>query len=154
MDLQYKVYDGVRHPRAFEVARKPGAAVDFSALRDARQALVVTFKRSGQAVPTPVNFGLDEEGRLYFRSEPHVAKIRRIRRDPHVRVGPCNVRAKPLGPLAEGRARVLSPEESDRAYAAIEANWSPPMRVFEKGADRIGIDMVYVEIEPLRKDEI
>src|SRR3954447_20611988 len=99
MDLQYKVYDRARHPRAFEVARAQGTASDFSALRGARQALVVTFKRSGEPVPTPVNFGLDDQGRLYFRCEPDVAKIRRLGRDPHVRVGPCNIRGKPLGPM-------------------------------------------------------
>ena len=149
MDLQYRVYDRARHPRAFEVAREEGSGRDFSALRGARQALVVTFKRSGEPVPTPVNFGLDGEGRLYFRSEPHVAKIRRIRRDPHVRVVPCNLRGKPLGPVAEGRARVLPSAEEERAYAAIEANWSPGMKVFEKGADRLPVEMVYVEVEPV-----
>ena len=148
MDAQYRVYDRMRHRRAFEVAREPGTAADFSALRGARQALVVTFKRSGEPVPTPVNFGLDDEGRLYFRTEPHVAKVRRIRNDPHVRVGPCNMRGKPTGPLSEGSARVLAATESEHAAAAVAANWSPAMRVFERTGDRIGVDMVYVEVTP------
>jgi PPOX class probable F420-dependent enzyme len=149
MDLQYKLFDRARHPRALEAAREAGTAPDFSTLRGARQALVVTFKRSGTPVATPVNFGLDEQGRLYFRSEPHVAKIRRIRRDARVRVGPCNLRGKPLGPMAEGRARVLPAEEEERAYAALAANWSAAMTVLEKGADRMPLEMVYVEVEPV-----
>jgi uncharacterized protein len=149
LDLQYRVLDRARHPSAMEMAGQQGTTGDFSALRGARQALVVTFKRSGQPVPTPVNVGLDHDGRLYFRSEPRVAKIRRIQRDPHVRVAPCNFRGKPLGPMAEGRARVLPPEDEERAYAAIEANWSPGMKVFEKGADRLPVEMVYVEVEPV-----
>ena len=149
LDLQYRVLDRARHRRAFEAAREQGTAGDFSALRAARQALVVTFKRSGEAVPTPVNFGLDDAGRLYFRSEPRVAKIRRIERDPHVRVAPCSFRGKPLGPMAEGRARVLPPDEEERAYRAIEENWSPGMKVFEKGADRLPVEMIYVEVEPV-----
>lgn len=148
MDAQYRLYDRMRHPRAFEVAREEGTATDFSALRGARQALLVTFKRSGEPVPTPVNFGLDDAGRLYFRSEPHVAKIRRIANDPHVRVGPCNVRAKPTGPLAEGRARVVGPDERDHAERTVAANWSRPMRVFERAGDGLGIDMAYVEVTP------
>jgi uncharacterized protein len=150
IDAQYRVYDRMRHNRAFEVARSPGSAADFDALRGARQALVVTFKRSGEPVPTPVNFGLDGEGRLYFRSERRVAKIRRIENDPHVRVGPCNFRGKPTGPLAEGRARVLSSGESDRAYAAIAANWGPGSRPYEKVADRYLDDKTaaYVEVSP------
>jgi uncharacterized protein len=150
IDAQYRVYDRMRHPRAFEAARSPGSAADFSALRGSRQALVVTFKRSGEPVPTPVNFGLDDEGRLYFRSERRVAKVRRIEKDPHVRVGPCNFRGKPTGPLAEGRARVLPPEGTEHAYAAIAANWGPGSRPYEKVADRYLDEetAAYVEVTP------
>jgi uncharacterized protein len=148
MDAQYRVYDRLRHPRAFEVAREPGTAADFSAMRGARQALVVTFKRSGEPVPTPVNVGLDDDGRLYFRCEPHVAKLRRIARDPHVRVGPCNMRGKPTGPMAEGRARVVPAEEQEHAARVVASNWSAPMRVFERTGDRIGLDTAYVEVTP------
>jgi uncharacterized protein len=148
MDVQYRVYDRIRHPRAFEVAREEGTARDFSGLSGARQALVVTFKRSGEPVPTPVNFGLGDDGRLYFRSEPHVAKLRRIRNDPHVRVGPCNIRGKPTGPMTEGRARILSPEENGTAHRALSSNWSAGMRRFENTADRFGIDAAYVEVTP------
>jgi PPOX class probable F420-dependent enzyme len=148
MAAQYKVYDRMRSKRAFDAAREPGTAPDFEHMRGARQALVVTFKRSGSPVPTPVNFGLDDEGRLYFRSEPDTAKIRRIERNPHVRVGPCGLFATPHGPLVEGTARVLPPEESERAQAALAANWTPGMRLFERGADRIGVETAYVEVTP------
>ena len=148
MAVQYKVYDRMRHPRAFEVARERGTASDLSALRGARQCLVITFRRSGEPVPTPVNFGLSDDGRLYFRSEPHVAKIKRIQRDPHVRVCPCNLRGKPTGPVAEGTARVLPAEESDRAAEIVASNWSAWMRPFERAGDRIGMPSVYVEITP------
>jgi PPOX class probable F420-dependent enzyme len=146
--LQYKVLDGLRHPRAFEVASQPGTEADFAGLRGARQCLVVTFKRSGEPVPTPVNFGLSDEGKLYFRCEPYVAKIRRLRRDPHVRVCPCSFRGKPLGPSAEATARVLSDSETEPAHAIIAANWDPASRVLERGIDRIGVELVYVEVTP------
>ena len=148
MAAQYKVYDRMRSKRAFDAAREPGTAPDFEHMRGARQALVVTFKRSGSPVPTPVNFGLDDEGRLYFRSEPHVAKVKRLARDPHVRVCRCNVRGKPRGPAAEGRARVLPPGEEERAAALVAANWRPEVRLVERGYDRIGVPEVYVEVTP------
>ena len=148
MAAQYRVYDRIRHRRAFEVARQEGTAEDFAGLRGVRQCLLVTFKRSGEPVPTPVNFGLSPDGKLYFRSEPHVAKIRRLRRDPHVRVCPCNLRGKPLGPLTEATARVLPESESERAYAVIDTNYRPDVRVIERAYDRIGVPAVYVEVEP------
>jgi uncharacterized protein len=147
-DLQYRMLDRLRHRRAFEVADQPGTAPDFEGLRGARQGLVVTFKRSGEPVPTPVNVGLSEEGRLYFRAEPRSAKVRRIRHDPHVRVCPCNIRGKPTGPVAEGRARVLPQSESARAESAVASNWSLAMKPLERGLDRLPVEMVYVEIEP------
>jgi PPOX class probable F420-dependent enzyme len=147
VDANYRVLDRMRHRHAFEVARKPGTEGDFAGFSGARQCLVITFKRSGEPVPTPVNFGLSA-GRLYFRSEPRSAKVRRIRRDPHVRVAPCNLRGRPTGGTTEGTAHVLSGEEASRADAALAANWTPPMKAMERGMDRLPIEIVYVEVVP------
>jgi len=148
MAAQYRVFDRVRHPRAFEVAREEGTAHDFEGFEGARQALVVTFKRSGEPVPTPINFGLSADGRLYFRSEPHVAKIKRLKRDPHVRVCPCNLRGKPRGPMVECTARVLPEVEEERAHSIVESNWRPDVKLLERTYDRIGVPEVYVELSP------
>ena len=148
-DLQYRALDRARHAGAFEVAREAGTATSFASLRGARQCLLVTFKRSGEAVPTPVNFGLGGDDRVYFRSEPRSAKVRRIRRDPHVRVCACNIRGKPTGPMVEGRARVLAPGESGEAEAAVAGNWSAAMRPLERGLDLLPIETVYVEVVPV-----
>ena len=145
--LQYRIYDRLRHRRAFEVARRRGEAQDMEGLRGHHYCLVVTFKRSEEPVPTPVLFGL-AGGKLYFRTEPDVGKVKRIRNDPHVRVGPCNWRAKPLGPLVEGRARILPPSENEAAYAALRANYTFGQRLYESGLDRLPIEIVYVEVTP------
>jgi uncharacterized protein len=155
MALQYKVFDAIRHPRALEIAAEPGIEADFSAFRTARQCLVVTFKRSGEPVPTPVNFGLSGDAcRLYFRSEPQVAKIRRLERDPRVRLCPCDWRGKPLGPLVQGRARVLPPSQDDWARSIIASNWRPEVRLLELGYDLIGVPQVYIEVTALAAREL
>ncbi|HEX2084436.1 MAG TPA: hypothetical protein VHF89_02025, partial [Solirubrobacteraceae bacterium] len=69
MALQNKLFDRMRHRRAFEAARDPGTATDFAHFRGARQCVVVTFRRSGEPVPTPVNFGLADDRTLLFRTE-------------------------------------------------------------------------------------
>ena len=145
MALQYKLNHLSRHRRALEAAQEPGTAKDFEAFRGARQCLLVTFKRSGEPVPTPVNFGLSD-GRLYFRSEPHVAKIARLRRDPQVRVCPCTFRGKPLGPMVEATARALPESENERADSIIDSNYRADMRLIERGYDRIGVPMLYIEL--------
>ena len=114
--------------------------------------MIVTFKRDGGAVPTPVWFGLDAEGRLYFRTGADVAKVRRIRNDPRVLVAPCTVRGKPLGPSVEATARVLSAEEKEHAETAVQSNYGLGRRLYEGAADAVGGDEVYVEIEPASAD--
>ena len=106
----------------------------------------MSFKRTGEPVPSPVDFGLSPDGKLYVRSEPKVAKVRRIKNDPHVLVCPCNLRGKPLGPLATGTARVLPESEAERAHAIIAANWDPFSRIFERSLDLMRTPLVYIEI--------
>jgi PPOX class probable F420-dependent enzyme len=146
--LQYKVFDRMRHPRAFEIAREEGIVGDFEGLRGHRQCLIVTFKRSGEPVPTPVNFGLSESGKLYFRSEPHVAKVRRLGSDPRVRVCPCSLRGKPRGRLIKATARVVPEPESERAASIVAANWRFDMKPIEHAFDAIGVPVIYIEVTP------
>jgi PPOX class probable F420-dependent enzyme len=147
VDLQYRALERLRPRQAFEDARRPGTVDGLDGLRGTRQCLVVTFKRTGEPVPTVVNFGLAGD-RLYFRSEPRSAKVRRLRRDPHVRVCPCSFRGRPSGPAVEGRARVLSESEARAADTALAGNWTGPMKALERGLDRLPIAMVYIEVEP------
>jgi uncharacterized protein len=152
MAVQNKVFDRLRHKHAFEAAREPGTATDFGHFRGARQCVVVTFRRTGEPVPTPVNFGLADDGTLLFRTEPHVGKLKRLRRDPRVRVFPCNLRGKPLGPAVEGTARVLPETDRERADGVVSGNWDAPTKVVERSYDRIGVPMVYVEVTPDRAE--
>ena len=147
-ELQNKFLDRLRHPAAFDIAGRLGIRSDFSSFRGRRQCLLVTFKRSGDAVPSPVNFGLSDDGLLYLRCEPDSAKLKRLKRDPHVRVCACSFRGKPLGPLVEGTARLLDAAEADRAYAIVAANWDLFNRVYEGAVDRMSVPIAYVEVRP------
>jgi PPOX class probable F420-dependent enzyme len=146
MDLAYPVMNRGRHRKASLAAREPAGAGDFEALRGRRQALVVTYRRSGEPVPTPVNHGLSQDGRLYFRSEPDAWKIKRIAHTPRVLVIPCNLRGKPLGPGCEATARILDGAEREAAERLVNANWSTSMRVAERTLDRLGVPEAYVEV--------
>jgi len=142
-----KVLLGIRHKQAFE-ATEPTAGATIDDLRGHKYALLVTFRRSGEAVPTPVWFGIGGDGRIYFRSEANVGKVKRIRATPRALIGPCNSRGKPEGPMIEARARILPREENDRAEAAIQSNYGLGRKVYEKGADATSLELVYVEVTP------
>jgi uncharacterized protein len=144
-----RFYDRMRHREAFAAARGEPSVLGFEALRGHKYCLLVTFRRSGEPVPTPVWFGLDREGRLYVRTESDAGKVKRIRADGRARVCPASVRGRPEGPLAEGTARILAPEERARAESALKANYGLGRRLYERllgGA--LGADTTYLEVVP------
>jgi PPOX class probable F420-dependent enzyme len=135
----------IRHPEAKQVTS--GASGDLGALDGRKHALVVTFRRSGDAVPTPVWAGF-RDGKVYFRSEKRVGKIKRIRANPRVLVAPCDSRGKPLGEAVEGRARILPAAEEPAAEGAIQSNFGLGRRMYEGVAMSLGPEGVYVEVTP------
>ncbi len=147
LELQNRFYDRIRSKAAYRAGERAGSG-SFDHLKGHKYGLIVTFKRDGEAVPTPVWFGLDGEGRLYFRTGPDVAKVRRIRSNPRVLVAPCTVRGKPRGPSIEGTARELPKEDRERAEAAIQSNYGLGRRLYEGTADAIVADVSYVEVVP------
>jgi PPOX class probable F420-dependent enzyme len=138
------IYLRIRHPKAWdaETSREKG----FDSLRGHKYVLLQSFKRSGEAVPTPIWFGVDD-GKLYFHSYADAIKLKRIRNNPRVLVGPCDVRGKPKGPLVEGRARILSAEEEPHAEKAIQSNYGLGRRIYEAGV-AMRVPGIYVEVEP------
>jgi PPOX class probable F420-dependent enzyme len=147
-DASYWVYDRMRHQSAFASAGEPGTAPDFAGLREHKYALLVTFRRDGTAVPTPVWFALLDDRRLVTHTEERTAKVRRIRRDPRARVFPCDPRGKPLGPGVEATARILeTAEERERAEAGLDRRYGRTRRIYDKVMVDEG-DMIYLELAP------
>jgi uncharacterized protein len=147
VDLQNRFFDRVRS-RAAHGAAERSISGRFDHVKGHKYALIVTFKRDGEAVPTPVWFGLDDAGHLYFRTPSDVAKLRRIRNNARVLVAPCTVRGKPRGPSVEGTARELPEKDRERAEAVIQSNYGLGRRIFEGSADAVVHDIVYVEVVP------
>jgi uncharacterized protein len=147
--LSDRVYHRLRHPDALAAAHADAAGGEgFGALRGHKYCLLVTFKRSGEPVPTPVWFGLDDAGRLVIRSEADAAKVWRIRANSHVRVAPASARGKPLGKLCDGTARELDTGEHARAEATLQANYGLGRRFYEGMSGPLGVKTTYLEITP------
>jgi PPOX class probable F420-dependent enzyme len=75
---------------------------------------VTTFKRDGTAVATPV-WCVEQNGSLLVFSEATSGKVKRIRHDPHVRVGPCSFRGTPRGPAVDADATLIHDTEEVQA---------------------------------------
>ena len=144
-ELSNRFWDSIRREDAATAALGDAGAKGFGHLKGHKYCLVVTYKRGGEPVATPVWFGVDAEGRLYFRAFANAAKLRRIQNDAHVRIAPCTMRGKPLGPAAEGAARVLG-EHDDHAEATIQSNYGTFRRAYESAGGNI--EVRYVEVIP------
>jgi uncharacterized protein len=145
--LQYRLFDRMRHREAFRAAEQEPTGGDFESFQGHHYCLLVTFKRSGDPVPTPVLVGI-EDGKLYLRTDAATAKVARIRNDERVLVGPANSRGKPRGPLVRGIARVVPTSENDVAYAVLKQHYTLGQRLGERMLDLLPIEMAYVEVKP------
>lgn len=83
-----------------------------------RQALLTTFRRSGEGVSTQVGT-VAAGGKLYFMTAADTWKAKRMASNPRVLLAPCNGRGRELGPAVEGRARRLAGDEVTRARALL-----------------------------------
>lgn len=92
---------------------------------------LVTFRRDGRGVPTPVWFARLGD-RLYVFTDGTSAKVKRIRATKKVRIAACDVRGKVTGAWIDGRARVVAePDLVARAYAALRAKYGWQMRLVD-----------------------
>lgn len=71
---------------------------------------VETYRKTGVAVRTPVWF-VEVNSVLCFTTETRSGKVKRLRRNPKVRVAPCKVNGELLGDWHNGTARFLSGDE-------------------------------------------
>jgi len=116
-------------------------------LEACKRALLVTFRRDGTPVPTPVWAARAGEV-LYVRSERGSGKVKRLRRDPRMLVAPCTVRGVPLGAPFEASGRILSGEEEPLAERALAERYGLGREIFERAMDLLRVDMCYLELTP------
>ncbi|MDV3277795.1 MAG: PPOX class F420-dependent oxidoreductase [Nitrososphaerales archaeon] len=89
-----------------------------------------SYKKNGEPKLTPVQ-SLEHDGLIYMRTDPTTWKVKRIRRNSHVRVVPSSMNGKPIGTWVEGEARMLEGEERDQM-----------LNVFRKEYGGIGFSMM------------
>ncbi|HEX4930774.1 MAG TPA: PPOX class F420-dependent oxidoreductase [Gaiellaceae bacterium] len=74
---------------------------------------LTSFRRDGSGVATPVWFVADN-GHLVVETDADSYKVKRIRRDPHVRIAVCDARGRPRGEAVDAEARILPESERER----------------------------------------
>jgi hypothetical protein len=141
--IENRFIDRARSGDAARVAASaPTGRIDD--LRGRKYCVLVTYKKNGDAVPSPLWFGVGD-GKVYAHTSG--VKIKRIERNPSVLVAPTTFRGRPLGPPFAGTARVVPADEADPAERAIAGNYGATRRVYYRlfGQQDLG---VYIEVTP------
>src|ERR1700688_1596844 len=87
-------------------------------IRGQKYVSLTTFRKSGQAVVTPVWFAEQDE-KLYVKTRSDSGKYKRVRNNPQVKIAPCTVRGKVTGPQFSATARVIPPDQWPEAQKAL-----------------------------------
>ena len=77
-----------------------------------------SFKRDGTPVRTPLWFA-EDDGVLYIYTLAKAWKVKRIRRNPRVRLAPCTIRGQVIGPWIEAEARIADAAATAHGHALL-----------------------------------
>ena len=92
----------------------------FAPLQGAKVAQLVTFRRNGHGVATPVGIQL-ANGKVYFTTWSTTGKVKRLAHNPRVTLAPfAKMRRKVIGPTVEGTARRLEGAEVEQLSALFK----------------------------------
>ena len=92
-------------------------------LADERYISITTFRKDGSPASTPVWVVSDDPHRLLVATGAGTWKVRRIKRDPHVRVAGCDVRGRVHGDVVDATARLVDEEALVRELQYEKYGW-------------------------------
>jgi uncharacterized protein len=116
------------------MARTADKPTTLASLADEEYVSITTFRRDGSAAATPVWVVSDDPHRLLIATAAGTWKVRRIRRDPHVRVAGCNARGKVHGEPVEGVAQLVDEEPLVRRLQHEKYGWKMSLLELFSGA--------------------
>ena len=106
----------------------------FDTLSKARYVNLETFRKNGTGVQTPVWAAPDGDELVIFTNGGSY-KVKRLRRNPKIRIAECNVRGKLKGPWHEGTARLFEDEAGKQsATRALHDKYGWQMTLSDWGA--------------------
>lgn len=103
-------------------------AVDTTELGACEYVLLTTFRRDGRAVPTAVWVAPDGDG-LVIWTVTDSGKVKRLRRNPAVLIGPCDLRGRPTGGQVPGTGVILDAGGTGRVRDLLRRKYGLKARI-------------------------
>jgi len=102
---------------------------------------LITFRKTEVAVNTPVWFA-ELDGNLIVRTRIDSGKSKRIRNNPNVKVAPCTMGGKIIGPEFAGKVRILPAEQWKQAQEALNRKyWLARLSIWSKKNEYLEIEI-------------
>ena len=120
-----------------------------TALADHEYAGIITYKRDGRGVATPVWFVV-VRGCLHFRTPANTGKVKRLRANPEVGFFACDRTGRRTGPTYRGSAIVHGPQAPDGIVARLNEKYGMTSRMYALTLRLPGRRALFVEITPHR----
>ena len=122
----------------------------FASLYPHQYALLKTFRKSGDAVATPIWFA-NENRKLYIITGNVSGKVERIKNNGRSTQTPCDQRGRIIGDgkEVEGSARVLPEVEYAHARSVLLGKYKLLYRLFDGIGFLTRAKRTYIEISPL-----
>ncbi len=86
-------------------------------LADARYIILVTWRRSGNEVRTPVWFAANSEKSFFCFSAAGAGKVKRLRNSSRARIASCDARGGNLGEWLEAKACLVNDDQVEITLA-------------------------------------
>ncbi len=106
---------------------------------------LTTYRKNGEGVPTPLLFA-EKNNKIYVETPSSTYKIARIKNNPSVKIAPCLMRGKVVGPYLEGKARILPNLEKDVAIEALRSKYFRYRLAYKMRSKKTQDDERYIEI--------
>ena len=106
---------------------------EIARLTEGKYVLVTTFRRDGTAVPTPLWTVRDGDSLLVWTFSD-AGKVKRIRRNPGVRLAPCSAGGTPTGAEVTGHAVLLEGEQGEQVARKVTGRYGLLGRVTALGS--------------------
>jgi uncharacterized protein len=126
----------------------------FATLDKEKYMSLTTFRKTGEAVVTPVWFA-ESVGTIFVETGMNAGKVKRIRHTERVTLAACTMSGKVTGSEVEGRARILSePQKINEARAAMSKKYGLTRSIYYFLLNTIStirrkprMNLVYIAIE-------
>lgn len=102
-------------------------------LKDKQYCLLTTFKRNGEGVSSPMWFCVDDE-KVYMTTRGESWKVKRIRRNPSVKIGWSNSSGRQHGKLFSAVATIVDDiEEREAAIRQLNKKYGLKKKLIDFG---------------------